>query len=551
MPYPQPDGANGNAVWGLLAAGAVLLALLVVGATVGIVIIVLGANPGEAVAENKKPPRGEQRHTELRQSRNGETVKKAIDPEEKTTPPDSPENKVAPAEKETPKETKSTALVRETPESPKVPPTEQKKTTRPAPPDLRLPSEKDNGTKTPGPTVPTEKGKEPGTQPAGPGSGTQPAPKEETVELSGGRVGTMMVGGLLPVERVDDSKKFLLPLSQPVSDLVHRVTNFKAGEAKSKKLRLAVSTPMWDNIGALLEKLGPGFRYTTIRQDDVDDPGRLDAFDVVFLNCGGGVVIQPNSPAQKNLRQYVETGGTVYASDLQYQNLITTFPEYSYPNTNLKKPQGNVLALVTDKGLQRILGRQIWLHFDLVHEPAAFNPQRAKFYLAAQVNGFAGQSMVVPLLAKFQCGKGSVIFTSFHNAKNLTPATEKLLLYIVFSAINSEVETKTQTAATMDEFKAHEVKTLNISQGFSLAKQPVVRNKKGKVRLALGFRDGCARMLFRVFTPDGKVIQHVDRSSFVMEIDDAPAGTWHYTVTALEAPFDNFPITVMVAEPKK
>ena len=44
---------------------------------------------------------------------------------------------------------------------------------------------------------------------------------------------------------------------------------------------------------------------------------------------------------------------------------------------------------------------------------------------------------------------------------------------------------------------------------------------------------------------------HDDFESFVLEVGKAPAGTWHYTVTALEAPFDNFPFTVMVAEPAK
>ena len=94
-----------------------------------------------------------------------------------------------------------------------------------------------------------------------------------------------------------------------------------------------------------------------------------------------------------------------------------------------------------------------------------------------------------------------------------------------------------------------EVKNLALSQGFALTKQ-TFKHKAGKLGVSLAFRGEGAKLALKLFTPDGKVIQHTDTTSFLLEVEDAPAGTWGYTVTALEAPYDNFPFTVMIGSSK-
>src|SRR5262249_39729736 len=131
----------------------------------------------------------------------------------------------------------------------------------------------------------------------------------EIVEYEGGRVGNILDGGLLPVERIDKKKGSALTLPFPASDLKYVVTKFDGGAMKSNNLRLGVSTSGWDNIGQVLERLGAGFQYTTIYQNDIQDMGRLSQFDVIFLNCGGGVLATPQ--AIDALRKFTEMGGTI------------------------------------------------------------------------------------------------------------------------------------------------------------------------------------------------------------------------------------------------
>jgi hypothetical protein len=110
--------------------------------------------------------------------------------------------------------------------------------------------------------------------------------------------------------------------------------------------RIAVTPPSFDDMGKLLDGLGNGFRYTTLNEDAIRTPGSLDQFDIVFLTCSGwpaswGVVdggairegvsqgtMNPRIAARvgQTLREFVERGGTLYASDLHHYMICLAFP---------------------------------------------------------------------------------------------------------------------------------------------------------------------------------------------------------------------------------
>jgi hypothetical protein len=52
-------------------------------------------------------------------------------------------------------------------------------------------------------------------------------------------------------------------------------------------------------------------------------------------------------------------------------------------------------------------------------------------------------------------------------------------------------------------------------------------------------------------SPDKKKVEREGKRTFIIEIANAPAGEWQYTVTGLDVPFPHFPFTLTVGVPKK
>src|SRR5262249_50653263 len=157
------------------------------------------------------------------------------------------------------------------------------------------------------------------------------------------------------------------------------------------------------------------------------DLARIAQYDAVFLTCGESTGA-PAPALTKALRAYVEQhGGTLYASDLRYDILKTAFPEFVDVKTEAQGGQKNLVGAVEDPDLRDVLGAQMPLHFDLEGwRPAAFSGPAVTTYLKGsfQING--GVTIEAPLLIKFPCGKGAVLFTSFHNEKQNSELEKKL-----------------------------------------------------------------------------------------------------------------------------
>ena len=85
--------------------------------------------------------------------------------------------------------------------------------------------------------------------------------------------------------------------------------------------RIMISPSGFDDVQEVLQRLGG--QYASGRQLDdqemlrLSDPAFLSGTELLFLNCGGGGVSElaadPN--ACRQLRAWVENGGTLYASD--------------------------------------------------------------------------------------------------------------------------------------------------------------------------------------------------------------------------------------------
>jgi hypothetical protein len=73
-------------------------------------------------------------------------------------------------------------------------------------------------------------------------------------------------------------------------------------------------------------------------------------------------------------------------------------------------------------------------------------------------------------------------------------------------------------------------------------------DKAGHLQFALGFQNLGARLKLTVKSPSGKVLEQEGDATFTIDVPDAEAGDWQYTVTALKLPNENFPFTVTVGQ---
>ncbi|HYT95559.1 MAG TPA: hypothetical protein VEL76_42965, partial [Gemmataceae bacterium] len=250
----------------------------------------------------------------------------------------------------------------------------------------------------------------------------------------------------------------LLPDLPVVAPVTYAVLHPPITQPQAQRtLRLAVTPRKYDDMGKLLAGLGKGYQYVEITQQDLYNVTKLTQFDVLFLTCGGS---GPDLRLSYALRAFVERGGTLYASDLRYDVLAGAFPDY-VDRTHLgrKGVKQAVLANVSDPGLRDLLGDQIELDFNLDGwKPAFFRKDKVQVLLEGRFHAAGagkvlkmvnGQILAVPggspiplqspFLVKFAYKKGAVIFTSFHNAAQNNELEQKLLEYLVFTAVTVQV----------------------------------------------------------------------------------------------------------------
>ncbi len=326
---------------------------------------------------------------------------------------------------------------------------------------------------------------------------------------------------------------------------------------RAKQLRLAVSQTtkdVWDDMAKLLDGLGKGYKYElvpvksqTAGLNDLYDPKKYDDFDVLFLTCSS---VGNDQAVAENIRQFVARGGTLYASDWRFMVAAKAFPDMVNKQAVGEGKDQQLVAEVVDPGLQDALGTQrVPLKFDLDQwKTAAFGGDRVKVLMKAKYRTQQDTWSETPLLVKFAFDKGTVIFTSFHNESQNSEIEQKLLKYLVFHAVTAQLESEVHQTMLRGGFSPQKSNLLSAS-GKAEMKHTYQSKKAGsKVSFILGFQEQGARLKLTVVSPDGKTQEKEGTSTIVVEHTSPVAGLWHYTVTALEVPFPDFPFTLTVGE---
>lgn len=316
-----------------------------------------------------------------------------------------------------------------------------------------------------------------------------------------------------------------------------------AGDAP-KPLKLAVTPAAHDDIASILAKFGEGYRFTTLRNQDLLSLQTLRSFDVLFLTCAD--VYAHDFQAALPLRKFVELGGTLYASDLRGDIVLAAFPEFRARMPALPGVPQEVEATVTDRGLQAYLNRShIPLTFDAPGwRPAAFSTAKTTVCLKGRYRNQLGEDQIAPLLVKFQVQRGTVIFTSFHHTKNDTAIVQKLLDYLVFASVNARSEARVRELMERYEFAPSDLRptVLNARQNH----EATFQHPGGGLQIALGFENQGAQLKLVLRSPTGQTIEHEDQGIYLIEVPNAAPGVWQYTISPVALPHANFPIVVAV-----
>ena len=343
----------------------------------------------------------------------------------------------------------------------------------------------------------------------------------------------------------------LLPIEtakREVGNLHFSLRRLRLGDDAPKPLKLAVTAFVHDDIGSVLSKMGEGYRFTSLRHQDLLSQAALKKHDVVFMTCAD--IYAEDFQAVLPLRKFVEEGGTLYASDLRGDIVLAAFPEFRSRLPILPGVPQGVEASVVDAGLAAYLQRTtIPLTFDAPSwRPAAFDPAKVTVCLKGAYRNQLGQTQVAPLLVKFQVKRGTVIFTSFHHSKNDTAIVQKLLGYLVFASVNARSEARVRELMKRYDFAPESLRPMLLNSGAPA--EATYQHTGGGLQIALGFENQGAKLKLTLRSPTGQIVEHEDQGIYLIDVPNAAPGAWRYTVTPIDLPHANFPILAAVGTHK-
>jgi hypothetical protein len=215
--------------------------------------------------------------------------------------------------------------------------------------------------------------------------------------------------------------------------------------AGSAETDVAVVTGDFDNFEKVLKKVGIGGAYDVDGQRGEEllqflgNVEEMKTYDAIFFAGGhlesgifyGDAGDEAVKAVKANLKEYVEKGGVIYASDWSYDVLEETWPsqiefiDETAPDASQIGEPELLKCEITMSGLEEAVGREtVKMNLDLDAWPVVDSVgDDAKVFLRADAPWRKGMDTGTekdsPMLVEFGVGKGTVIFTPWRMSANL------------------------------------------------------------------------------------------------------------------------------------
>lgn len=198
--------------------------------------------------------------------------------------------------------------------------------------------------------------------------------------------------------------------------------------------KIGVVEGSYDDISAILTTLGVTYEVIGDPSVTFNNSSVLSEYAVIFFECG---LLDDNflyvETCITNLKNFVEQGGSIYASDWAYAVVEAMYPDKIDFAGRIGSTQ-DITANITDSEIQALLGKNTAeICFDL-SAWVAMNSVKAGVVidLSGTVATFEGTKNNIPLMVHFSQGNGYVVYTSFHNEAQVTEDVQKILKHLAF-----------------------------------------------------------------------------------------------------------------------
>lgn len=217
-------------------------------------------------------------------------------------------------------------------------------------------------------------------------------------------------------------------------------------------LKILVTSAGYDNIATVLDSLKLNYKKYSNNFD----------CNILFLNCGTKDSINTNE-----LKNFVENGGVLYASDLTSSILTTAFPNIFNFSGN-SGTTGTLKALVVDEELKSIIGNETDIYFDIGSWSILDSIIKGSVILKSKSDG-------KPLMVMVQYGEGKIYYTCFHNHKQTNEKESIILKLFVIKQISDLKNTSIQQVTEDLKINLSEYKKLFNTQGTVIQTQQPVK----------------------------------------------------------------------------
>ncbi|MEZ4239198.1 MAG: hypothetical protein R3F59_24195 [Myxococcota bacterium] len=166
----------------------------------------------------------------------------------------------------------------------------------------------------------------------------------------------------------------------------------------------------------------------------------MNGYDVIFFDCGIDTHFRDDAALVDTLQQFVQDGGSLYASDLAFPVVEAPFPakiDFQGNDASDFAPgvgaRGEVDADVLDPVMQQVLGSNTALVEFNLGGWAAMVSTTGDTLLEGSYPQMGGGRDAGPLAVRFTAGSGTVVYTSFHNEQQINFDMATLLQEMVLS----------------------------------------------------------------------------------------------------------------------